>query len=114
DLVRGRVARGEGFGQNAAGGVGDVGDDVVVAAIAIVDDEALVASDDEVVTVLLRALEKTIGDKVEVITVYYGADTRPSQAEEVVRQVREKYPGVQVELVQGGQPHYNYIVSLEG
>jgi len=82
--------------------------------IAIVDDEALIANDDEIEPLLLRALEKTVCKNVEVITLYYGADTRASQAEEMVQQIRLKYPQAQVELVRGGQPHYNYIISLEG
>jgi hypothetical protein len=34
-------------------------------------------------------------------------------AEEVVNRLKEKYPGKQIELVSGGQPHYFYVVSLE-
>jgi len=82
--------------------------------IAIVDDEALVANGDEMGPVLMHALQKIVCKEIEVITVYYGADTQASQAEEMVQQIRQKYPQAQVELVRGGQPHYNYIVSLEG
>jgi DAK2 domain fusion protein YloV len=82
--------------------------------IAIVDDEMLIANNDTIEPALMKALDKIRCEKTEVITLYYGADTKANQAEEIVQKVREKFPKAQVELVKGGQPHYNYIVSLEG
>jgi len=51
--------------------------------------------------------------KAEVVTVYYGADTEAAEAEQIVSSLREQYPQLQVELVRGGQPHWNYIISIE-
>jgi dihydroxyacetone kinase-like predicted kinase len=48
-----------------------------------------------------------------VITVYYGGDTKVAEAEKISQRVREQYPQLQIEVVRGGQPHYNYIVSIE-
>jgi dihydroxyacetone kinase-like predicted kinase len=48
-----------------------------------------------------------------MITLYYGADINQQQAGEVLAKLNEKYPGKQFELVNGGQPHYFYIVSVE-
>jgi hypothetical protein len=52
-------------------------------------------------------------DAVELVTLYYGADIKGEQAEIVLNKLKEKYPGKQIEMVSGGQPHYFYIVSLE-
>jgi hypothetical protein len=52
-------------------------------------------------------------DKKEVVTIYYGADTQEDEAGQVASTVRESYPNLQVEVVNGGQPYYNYIVSAE-
>ncbi|MDD5397489.1 MAG: DAK2 domain-containing protein [Dehalococcoidia bacterium] len=82
-------------------------------AIGIIDDTELVAAGDDVQDVLVRSLDKGGISAVEMITVYYGADLLAEQAEEVVKQLKEKYPGKQIELVSGGQPHYFYVVSLE-
>jgi len=82
-------------------------------AIGIIDDTELVAAGDDVQDVFLRSLDKGGVSAVEMITIYYGADLQAAQAEEVVRGLKGKYPGKQIELVSGGQPHYFYIVSLE-
>ena len=31
----------------------------------------------------------------------------------VAARIREAHPGLEVEVVAGGQPHYPYVVSLE-
>jgi dihydroxyacetone kinase-like predicted kinase len=49
----------------------------------------------------------------QVVTIYHGADSGPEEAEEISVSIREKYPKLQVEVIRGGQPHYNYIVSIE-
>jgi len=76
-------------------------------------DGDLVAVSDKSEDVLNQVLARVNLDEAEVITVYYGADTTPTDAEQVDTLVREKYPKLQVEVIQGGQPHYNYIVSVE-
>ncbi len=81
--------------------------------ISILDDEKLLAADDDTEKVLFEALDKIDIDSAEVVTVYYGADIESTQAEQVVQKIREKYHDKQVEMVSGGQPHYRYIVSLE-
>ena len=62
---------------------------------------------------LNEALAKLDLDKAEVVTIYYGADTELAEAERVSASIREQHPQLQVEVVQGGQPHYNYIISIE-
>ena len=52
-------------------------------------------------------------DGLEIVTIYYGAGASADQARAIARQVREAHPGLDVEVVDGGQPHYPYIVSLE-
>jgi DAK2 domain fusion protein YloV len=82
-------------------------------AIGIIDDTELVAAGDDVTTVLMDSLEKAGVEKAELITLYYGADVTREKAEEVGEQLHKRYPGKQIELVSGGQPHYFYIVSVE-
>ncbi|MBC8512695.1 MAG: DAK2 domain-containing protein [Dehalococcoidia bacterium] len=82
-------------------------------AIAIVDDEELVAAGDSMAEVVFEALDKAGVESAEVVTMYYGADVEVAQAEQIIQELRNKHPGKQVEMVSGGQPHYGYVVSLE-
>jgi DAK2 domain fusion protein YloV len=82
-------------------------------AIAILDDSDLIAVADDVTEVLLEALEKAGIRQAEVITLYYGNGVESSKAEQVVAELRDRYPEKQIECVFGGQPHYYYIVSVE-
>jgi DAK2 domain fusion protein YloV len=76
-------------------------------------DGDLVAVNDKPEDALSEVLARVNLDEAEVITIYYGADTMPADAEQLGVLVHKKYPSLQVEVIQGGQPHYNYIVSLE-
>ena len=76
-------------------------------------DGDLIATGKNNADVLDQMLAKLDLDKVEVITIYYGADTKPAEAEEISSRIREQHPQLQIEVVRGDQPHYNYIVSIE-
>jgi DAK2 domain fusion protein YloV len=48
-----------------------------------------------------------------LVTIYYGEDATLDDAETIALKVREETPGVDVEVVHGGQPHYRYLISAE-
>lgn len=48
-----------------------------------------------------------------LITLYAGSETPGEQAARDADSLRARWPGVQVEVVDGGQPHYHYLVSFE-
>ena len=81
-------------------------------AIGLLNGKLLAASNEpsDVLGNLLTRIELA---KAEVITIYYGADTKEAEAEQVIAAIREQYPHLQVEIVSGGQPYYNYIVSID-
>ena len=54
-----------------------------------------------------------VDDESEVISIYYGADTDESEAEELAAALEEAYPDCDVELNAGGQPIYYYVISVE-
>ena len=81
-------------------------------AIAFLDGD-LVAVADKTDEVLAETLTRINLDETEVVTIYYGADTQAAEADQVGAAICEQHPQLQVEVVQGGQPHYNYIVSVE-
>lgn len=80
--------------------------------IAILNDEALIGSGNNASDVILKALEKTNIADVEIITIYYGAEIKDAEAESIAKEIRDRYP-VEVEVLCGGQPYYNYVISLE-
>jgi len=76
-------------------------------------DGDLVAVADGPADVLNQTLNKVNLKRAEVITIYCGADTERTEADELASEIKEKHPHLQMEVVQGGQLHYNYIVSIE-
>ena len=80
--------------------------------IAILNDEDLLASGDDISDVIFEALSKVGAEKAKIATFYYGAGVKLAEADGIVQEVRNKYQA-EVELVCGGQPHYDYIISLE-
>jgi len=80
--------------------------------IAILNDEDLIARADKIGDVILEALGKAGAEKSGIVTVYYGAEIKGAEAQEIAQEIRDRYH-TEVEVVYGGQPHYNYIISLE-
>lgn len=61
----------------------------------------------------LEMLERMNAENSEIITLYYGNVVTANEAEVLAEQIRKTYPAHQVEVVNGGQPHYHYIISVE-
>jgi DAK2 domain fusion protein YloV len=76
-------------------------------------DGRIVAAADSAAAVLLRTLELSPTEGLEIVTIYYGAGTAEAEAQAVAGRIRDVHPGLAVEIVEGGQPHYPYVVSLE-
>jgi DAK2 domain fusion protein YloV len=75
-------------------------------------DDGLLAAGNDRMKAVLSALE-ALEPGFELITIYYGAGADLPEAEGVARRVREWRPGLDVEIVQGGQPHYRYLIAAE-
>jgi len=80
--------------------------------IGLVDGE-LTASGKTIEETVLQTLEQMNAAEHEIIAAYYGEDVTQAQAEELVTKLRERYPEQDWELIEGGQPHYHYIMSAE-
>lgn len=64
----------------------------------------------QAVTSTLKAAEVK---KAEIISLYYGGDIVGEEAKSLSRALQAQHPHLQVEVIEGGQPHYSYIVSVE-
>ncbi|MFC2034965.1 DAK2 domain-containing protein [Chloroflexota bacterium] len=80
--------------------------------IGLLDGE-LLAAGKNTIDILSKILAKLNLQRTEIITIYYGADSELAEVEQVNTGIREQYPQLQVEVVRGGQPYYNYIVAIE-
>ncbi len=76
-------------------------------------DGELLSVADKASDVITDICTKIDFDGAEIITIYYGKETETAEAEKVGEIIRRHYPMLEVEVIDGGQPHYNYIVSVE-
>ncbi|HEX76863.1 MAG TPA: DAK2 domain-containing protein [Dehalococcoidia bacterium] len=76
-------------------------------------DGELVAVAEEPKDVLEAVVARSGAGEAEVVTVYHGKGVSPAEAEEFAQAWRQLCPGVEVEVINGGQPHYDYIISVE-
>jgi uncharacterized protein len=81
--------------------------------IGIIDDKDIVAASGNIDDVVSKAVTTAGIGSSEVVTIYYGSDVTAETAEIMLAKIREKYPEKQIEMVNGGQPHYYYIISIE-
>ena len=81
-------------------------------AIGLLDTD-LVAVGNSAMDVLNKVIEEIDMDDAEVVTIYYGQDIEKDDAELVSDNIHNKYPKLQIEVVKGDQPHYEYIISIE-
>ena len=54
-----------------------------------------------------------IDEDSELISVYYGEDITEEDAHALGDELQEQYPDCEVEVYEGGQPIYYYVVSVE-
>jgi DAK2 domain fusion protein YloV len=82
-------------------------------AIGIVDDVMVVAADSpeeavvEVSNLLIAAANS------DIVTLYYGHGVDYARAEECARYLRSRHPSLDIQVVHGGQPNYDYVLSVE-
>lgn len=80
--------------------------------IALLDGK-LVVSAESVEQGVMELLEKAGADELELITFFYGEGLPHAEANRIADLVREKYPSHEIEVQEGGQPHYQFIISIE-
>ncbi len=76
-------------------------------------DGTMVAAADDAQGALREALARLPAADYELATVYFGEGVQRQSADAMADDLRQGTLGVQVEVQEGGQPHYDFIVSLE-
>ena len=64
-------------------------------------------------TVLEELLEKSLDGDSEIVTLYLGEESTEEYTDFLEQLIEEKYPDVEVELIESGQPVYPYIIGVE-
>ena len=80
--------------------------------IGLINDRLEFAGDDYP-DVVKRALGRLGPDSYELVTVYRGEQASDDELARLESEIRSNYPGLEVEVQQGGQQHYPFILSVE-
>ncbi len=73
----------------------------------------LIASNQNLTDSCLDFLATAKADEYELITMFHGENISPEDAQDMADLIQEKYPDLEVELQYGGQPHYQFVFSIE-
>ena len=63
--------------------------------------------------IVLTELIKTQSDQAEIVTVYTGEMVDSEQIEETTKILNKQFDTIDIEVVYGGQPHYDYLIAVE-
>lgn len=78
-----------------------------------IGDHGILAVGKEIEDTAVATVQEMADEDSEIISVYYGADVTAEDAEQLAERLEELYPDFDVELNEGGQPIYYYVVSVE-
>ena len=76
-------------------------------------DDGLLAVGEDIAETTMATIAALVDEDSEIISIYYGEDVSEEEAEELTEKLEEAYSDCEVELNQGGQPIYYYVVSVE-
>ena len=89
------------------------GFDLSVGEIIGLDEKAILAKGNLVNPTTEDLIAKMIDDSVINVTLYYGEDVKQEEAEALRDTLSQKYPNCEITIIDGGQPVYYYIISME-
>ena len=80
--------------------------------IALLDGK-LVAAEKSLDDACMHLLEQAETDERELITLFSGENVSKADVKRISEMIRARYPGHEIEIKEGGQPHYHFIISIE-
>lgn len=78
-----------------------------------IGDKGILAVGQGIEDITVETLKEMVDEDTEIISIYYGADVTEEDAKQLCERLEELYPDFDVEINQGGQPIYYYVVSVE-
>ena len=73
----------------------------------------IITSGKTVFDVVTETVDKLMDEDISLVTLFYGEDVKAEDAEEARQAIEEKYPDIDIDVIEGDQPIYYYILSLE-
>ncbi|MGB9668844.1 MAG: DAK2 domain-containing protein, partial [Anaerolineales bacterium] len=93
---------------------------VEIDGVAVKEGEFIALHNGKLVLSTTNLQEATLGllrsahaDHFELITLFYGIDVTKQEANRIADEIRFAYPEQEIEVQDGGQPHYYFIISIE-
>ena len=80
--------------------------------LALLDDR-LVATAKTPQEALLTLVERAEAGPGSLVTLYFGATVSAKDAMDAAGELQARFAGLETQVLDGGQPHYHYIVSIE-
>lgn len=78
-----------------------------------IGDDGILSVEKKLDKTVLGMLSEMVDDDSALITLYFGSDVKHKEAQKLYDKIRKAYSGLEVELQEGGQPVYYYVVSVE-
>ncbi|HCY1058507.1 TPA: fatty acid kinase catalytic subunit FakA [Staphylococcus aureus] len=76
-------------------------------------EDKIVSSKSDQLTTVTELLNEMLAEDSEILTVIIGQDAEQAVTDNMINWVEERYPDVEVEVHEGGQPIYQYFFSVE-
>ncbi|HCX3709591.1 TPA: fatty acid kinase catalytic subunit FakA [Staphylococcus aureus] len=76
-------------------------------------EDKIVSSKSDQLTTVTELLNEMLAEDSEILTVIIGQDAEQAVTDNMINWIEERYPDVEVEVHEGGQPIYQYFFSVE-
>ncbi|MDY3275199.1 MAG: DAK2 domain-containing protein [Agathobacter sp.] len=78
-----------------------------------IGDKSILSVGQDLKATTLEMVDEMVDEDSAIVSIYYGEDVSEEAAEEIAAVIEKKYPDVEVEINNGGQPIYYYVISVE-
>ena len=78
-----------------------------------IGDKSILSVGTDLRATTLEMVDAMVDEDSAIVSIYFGSDSDEDSANELAAAIEEKYPDVEVEVNDGGQPIYYYVISVE-
>lgn len=78
-----------------------------------IGDKSILSVGTDLRATTLEMVDAMVDEDSAIVSIYFGSDSGEDSANELAAAIEEKYPDVEVEVNDGGQPIYYYVISVE-
>ena len=78
-----------------------------------IGDKSILSVGTDIMATTLEMVDAMVDEDSAIVSIYFGSDSDEDSANELAAAIEEKYPDVEVEVNDGGQPIYYYVISVE-